>query len=169
MTADSSGVERRSLLVLRHAKAASAPGLADVERPLAERGEKDATAAGSWLRAAAIVPDLVVCSTARRTRQTWEAVAAELPGQAEARYDERIYRNTLDSLLEVVRDTDDAVRSLLLVSHNPGAQQLAAALTAEAKVYEGFPTCALALIEFTGPWASVSEGAGRLVRHWSPR
>lgn len=157
----------RHLLVLRHASAASAPGVADIERPLTERGEKDAALAGGWLRSAACAPDLVVCSTARRTRQTWDVVAAELPAPAEARYDARIYRNTLDDLLEVVRETEDGVRSLLLVSHNPAAQHLAVALTGDVP-NEGFPTCAVAVIELTAPWSAVSEGTGRLLRFWSP-
>lgn len=167
MTAEAASIRRR-LLVLRHAKAASAPGLADLERPLADRGEGDATATGHWLRAAAVVPDLVICSPSRRTRQTWDAVQDALPTRPQVRYDDRVYRNTLDDLLDVVREVDDAVGSLLLVSHNPAAQDVTAALTAAGEVSAGFPTCTVADIELTGPWTAVSEGTGRLARFWSP-
>ncbi|MQA83102.1 MAG: histidine phosphatase family protein [Streptosporangiales bacterium] len=174
MTPDRAGTGHgRRLLVLRHAKAESGLGLADVERPLAKRGKKDASAAGRWLRAAGMPIGLVVCSPALRARQTWAAAAAELAesgagGDVPVRYDDRLYRNTVESLGEVVRETDDEVDSLLLVGHNPSVQQLVATLIADADPVEGFPTCALALVEFTEPWAALAEDAGRLAQFWTP-
>ena len=69
--------ETRRLLLLRHAKSAW-PDLADSERPLNDRGRRDAPAMGRWLRDKGYVPDLVLCSTAQRTRDTWALVAGEL-------------------------------------------------------------------------------------------
>ncbi len=66
------------LIVMRHAKAGELPGGPDVERALTERGRRDAAAAGRWLRASGFVPEAVICSAARRTRQTWQQVSAEL-------------------------------------------------------------------------------------------
>ncbi|MFC7481813.1 SixA phosphatase family protein [Luedemannella flava] len=68
----------RTLAILRHAKADNPPGVADLDRPLTPRGHADATAAGAWLAAKAILPDLVICSPARRTRETWHGVALGL-------------------------------------------------------------------------------------------
>lgn len=157
---------RRTLLVLRHARAASAPGLADVERPLAGRGEEEATAAGRWLRATGLVTDVVVCSTARRTRQTWGLVAMELDDRPPVHYDARVYRNTVDDLLDVVRETCEGAGTLVLVAHNPAAGQLIAALT--GAVAPEFPTCGLALVEFEPSWADVAPGTGTVVRTWAP-
>ncbi len=159
----------RRLVVLRHAKAASAPGLVDIERPLAERGEQDATAAGRQLRATGVVPDLVVCSTARRTRQTWDLVAAELQADPRVSYEERVYDNDVDKLLDLVRETSPDVGTLLLVGHNPASQQLASLLTGEAVVGDSFPTCALVVIDFDEEWPDVNEGGGRLEDFWTPQ
>lgn len=84
--------ELRRLVVLRHAKSAWPDGVADHERPLAPRGRRDAPAAGRWLREAGCVPDLVVCSTAGRTRQTWDLVSDELDATMPVTHDARLYR-----------------------------------------------------------------------------
>ena len=82
----------RTLVLLRHAKADNPFGMADADRPLTERGLRDARAAGRWLAQQAL-PELVLCSPARRTRQTWQAVAEQLPAQAvpQVRYEPTIY------------------------------------------------------------------------------
>ena len=68
----------RTLLVLRHSKSAYPEGVADIDRPLAPRGVRDAVALGGWLRDQGLVPDLVVCSVAERTRQTWDLISDQL-------------------------------------------------------------------------------------------
>ena len=77
-------------MLLRHAKSAW-PDVADHERPLARRGRKDAPVAGRWLRAAGLVPDRVVCSTAKRARQTWQLAAAELEASPAVSFDRQVY------------------------------------------------------------------------------
>ncbi|WP_230211275.1 SixA phosphatase family protein [Streptomyces kaniharaensis] len=74
----------RTLIVLRHAKSAWPPDVPDWERPLGPRGRRDAPEAGRWLRRRGLVPDTVVCSPARRARETWELAGAELPGTPSA-------------------------------------------------------------------------------------
>jgi phosphohistidine phosphatase len=72
------GVRPRTLILLRHAKSAWPEGVADQRRPLAGRGQRDAPAAGRWLGAAGYLPGLVLCSTAQRTRETWQLAGAGL-------------------------------------------------------------------------------------------
>ena len=71
-------VTTRTLVILRHAKAANPEGVADPDRPLTSRGHADAAAAGAWLAHRDLQPDLVLCSSARRTRETWHGVALAL-------------------------------------------------------------------------------------------
>ena len=98
----------RTLLVLRHSKSAYPADTADIDRPLAPRGQRDAVAAGRWLRDEGLIPDVVVCSTAERTRETWDLVSdqlgwAEEPGMLH--YDPRLYEASPADLLAVIRET----------------------------------------------------------------
>ncbi|MDL4773342.1 SixA phosphatase family protein [Actinomadura xylanilytica] len=156
-----------TLIVLRHAKAAAGPGLADIERPLTERGRRDAAAAGEWLRAdGRTVPGLVLCSTAVRTRETLGLLALD----AEVSHEPRIYGNDADDLLALIRETaarEPEPRMLLLIGHNPSVHQLVHDLTGNAP--DSFPTCALAVVELPGDWAGVRRGTGELVTFRTPK
>ncbi len=160
--------------MLRHAKAEWAQE-SDHERPLADRGRKDAPVAGRWLAGAGLVPDLTLCSTAVRTRETWKLVVSELPQRPRTVYDERIYEASLGELIALLNETDDEVRDLLLVGHNPGVHALADALAGEAEGdllprmnRSGFPTSAVAVLTFDGSWKSVEHGVGWLTAFWAP-
>jgi phosphohistidine phosphatase len=133
--------ERRRLLVLRHAKAEVGLGLADHERPLAERGRRDAAAMGGFLRAEGLEPDLVLCSTALRTRQTLEGLGLDAP----VRFERSIYTGDGYDLLTLVNLVEEEFRTVLLVGHNPAVHELVI-IAGNASVEE-FPTCALGVIE----------------------
>ena len=94
----------RQLVLFRHAKSAW-PDVADHERPLARRGRRDAPVAGRWLRAAGLVPDRVICSTAKRARQTWQLAAAELESSPAVSFDQRVYGTSAGELLDLARQT----------------------------------------------------------------
>ncbi|KAB2351024.1 SixA phosphatase family protein [Actinomadura rudentiformis] len=151
-----------TLIVLRHAKAVAGLGLADIDRPLNDRGRRDAAATGEWLRKNDLVPDRVLCSTAVRTRETLEGLAL----QSEVSFEPQIYDNEPETLLSLVREAGD-VRTLLLIGHNPSVHQLVHDLTRDAP--DAFPTCALAVIEFTVPWAEVWPGTGTLSLTRTPK
>jgi phosphohistidine phosphatase len=166
----------RQLILLRHAKS-DWPDVSDHERPLAKRGRRDAPAVGRWLRKAGITPDLVVCSTARRARETWELAAEQLGGSAEieTRYDRRVYDASAADLLDVVAEAPEVVRSLMLVGHNPATQRLAVNLAGSAdgdaleRVNSEFGTSALAVLEVPGEWAELTPGGARLRQFAKPR
>ena len=116
----------RELLVLRHAKSAwdtDAP--ADYERPLSGRGVRDAPRMGHWLAEHGLAPDAILCSPARRARETGRAVC-EAAGVEDVPvvFDDRIYGATLGELVRVLGDARPAARRLLLVGHNPGFEEL---------------------------------------------
>ncbi|WP_335973147.1 MULTISPECIES: SixA phosphatase family protein [Streptomycetaceae] len=170
MSADST----RTIVLLRHAKA-DWPAVPDHERPLADRGRLDAPAAGRRFTDDGIAPDLALCSTATRTRETWKLVAHEMTHRPRTVYEERLYDASLGDLLALVGETPDSVGSLLLIGHNPGMHALAEALAgtsdgdARARMHRaGFPTAAFAVLTFTGPWKSAEHGVARLTAFWAP-
>ncbi len=157
----------RTLIVLRHAKAERGT-TTDHERPLTSRGRKDALAAGRWLEENRLQPDLTVCSTATRAKETWALAAMELGDGITTTFERAVYDADLDDLLQVLRDTPNEVHTLLLVGHNPSLQDLVLALSGEGpdnNIYVArtdFGTAAVAVIELHGKWSVLSEGSGVL-------
>ena len=117
----------RRLILLRHAKS-DWPDVPDRERPLAKRGRRDAPVVGRWLRDHGYLPDVVICSAARRTRQTWELVAPELGGSPSVTFEPRAYAASALTLLYLVRELPGTCRAALLIGHNPAIAELAASL-----------------------------------------
>jgi phosphohistidine phosphatase len=151
-------VTTRTLVLLRHAKAAHPEGVADVDRPLTPRGHADAAAVGAWLSHRGYGPDLVLCSPSRRTRETWHGVALALASAPDVRYPEDAYAATALVLLDLVTDADDKFRTLLLIGHDPAASELSALLDPTGADEDGLRTCGLAVHTFDGSWAAYGPG-----------
>lgn len=172
---DATGEPRR-LVVLRHAKSDRPAGVPDHERPLAPRGRRDAPEAGRALAAADCVPGLALCSTAVRTRQTWELAAAEWDTPPPVRHDARLYGADAEDLLAVVREAPAEVTTLLLIGHNPGLEDLVLDLAGEGlddaldDVRTKFPTSAIAVLAWHGStWRSLAPGTALLTDMIVPR
>ncbi|GAA4548033.1 SixA phosphatase family protein [Amycolatopsis samaneae] len=163
------------LVLLRHAKSAWPERVADDERPLAARGLRDAPRAGRWLARNGFVPDRVVCSPARRTRETWRLAGGALGGSPPVGHDERLYGAGLGELLTIVGETAEEVRTLLLVGHEPGMSELTLRLAgsgegdALVRVRTKFPTCALAVLELPVPWREIAADTAVLRAFVIPR
>ena len=119
----------RKLVLLRHAKSAW-PDVPDYERPLARRGQRDAPVIGRWLRRAGHVPDQVLCSTARRARETWQLAQAGLGTTPAVSFDDAVYQGSAGQLLDVIRRAPPVARTLLIVGHDPAIPELALTLAA---------------------------------------
>jgi phosphohistidine phosphatase len=158
--------EGHTLIVMRHAKAGELPGGPDFERALRPRGERDSAAAGRWLASHDLHPDLVLCSAARRTRQTWRWVSDELGGDPELSVQRRLYQADRDEVSEIIRETSEQVTTLMYVGHNPAAAELVGLLTGNEP---DFPTAAIAIIAMSADWAEAVPGTGRLVASWAPK
>jgi len=121
-----------TLYLLRHAKSSWADeSMRDFDRPLANRGREACAVIGEFIEEKEIEFDLVLVSTAVRTRETIALVKDRAKFQAEVRYDERIYEATVSQLLDVISQVDSDRESVLLVGHNPGIEELLALLTGE--------------------------------------
>ena len=164
----------RTLLLLRHAKSGYPSGVADHQRPLAERGIREAALVGDWLRTSVSPVDAVLCSTATRTRQTLERTGIGAPVQ----YVDRIYESTpgivIDEINGVAERFGDAAgdpTTLLVVGHEPVMSALALGLADEtsskgpvaAAILEKFPTSAVAVLRTDRPWAELELGSAELV------
>lgn len=157
----------RTLILLRHAHAEpAAPGQADVDRPLSPEGLAEAEAAGRWLAEHGLVPDRVLCSPARRTRETLEAVLGVV-GFIEQRLEAGIYEAT-PGALAALADAHREVERLLLVGHNPGLERLLALLhSGQSGDYRGMPPGSVAVLELPAE-AEVEPGIARLSSFWWP-
>ena len=160
-------------MLVRHAQAADAA--TDRDRPLTRRGELHAETVGAWLARAGSLPERVLVSPARRTVQTWELARAALDGVPEPVLDERIYDNTVEDLLEIVRETSAEVRTLAVVGHNPSIGELARLLddgegsqAARQEAGNGFPPGAVAVLDVPGPFAEIAPGVATLVAFTAP-
>jgi phosphohistidine phosphatase len=176
----------RKLVLLRHAKSAW-PDVPDHDRPLAPRGKRDAPAIGRWLCDAGLLPDQVLCSTARRARQTWQLTRAGLGTSPPVSFDGRVYQASAEQLLDLIRHVSPAARTLMVVGHDPAVPEVAVLLAAADpsaaanadsgtvpsvvvdRMRDKFPTAAVAVFEFTGRWDQVTPGSARLTCFMPPR
>jgi phosphohistidine phosphatase len=172
------GETGRQLILVRHAKSAW-PDVPDRDRPLAKRGRRQAPLTGAWLRSTGYRPGLVLCSPARRTRDTWELMAAELGTAAKVGYEERIYAASGAALLDLVREVPADVATLVLVGHFPGLPDLAIELAGDGpggssgdameRLRSKFPTAAAAVLEIRDQWRDLAPGGARLADFVVPR
>jgi phosphohistidine phosphatase len=145
----------RTLVLLRHAKAANPDGLADHDRPLTARGHADASAAGAWLLSRNLRPARVLCSTSRRTRETWHSVRVALGDAAPASelvLSPELYSAGTVAMLELIRATSPDVGVLMVVGHNPTVSMVSVLLDPGTEVEDGLRTAGLALHVVDGNW-----------------
>lgn len=157
----------RELILLRHAHAESAAiGQDDIDRPLSRQGLAEAEAAGKWLQAHNLSPDRILCSPARRTRETLEQVL-QVTGFIEQRQESRIYNATPGTLMQVADEHRECPR-LMLVGHNPGLEQLAALLSSgQSGDFRGMPAAGIVLLQIPAD-AEFEPGIARLEHFWWP-
>jgi len=163
----------RSLVLLRHAKSAYPNGVPDHDRPLAERGVREATLAGEWLRANLPAIDAVLCSTATRARETLARSGIDAP----VHYVERLYGATPATVIEQINQVSDDVSTLLVVGHEPTISEVAIILAgadgtdtvALERISAKYPTSAIAVLRIGGRWEQVEPGSAALVDFHVPR
>jgi len=165
------------LSLLRHAKSDwSSPDTRDFDRPINTRGSKGATIMGEYFREHDIRFDHVLASPAKRVTETIDLCQTSYGRALNAQWDRRVYLASSATLIDLLRETDDAHESVLLVGHNPGLEDLILDLVPEGssplreEVEVKFPTAAYARMEFDGPgWGDLEERCARLTALVRPR
>jgi phosphohistidine phosphatase len=164
-----------TLYLLRHAKSNwSNPSLPDQARPLAKRGRRDAERIAKHLVRIGIEPQLVLCSSAERTRETFELVQPALGTTSRVSLEAELYAASSAELLERIRGVSEQVASVMLIGHNPGLQELALALASAGAELERlktkFPTAALATLTIPETrWRQLSRGDALLAAYVVPK
>ncbi|PSK98647.1 phosphohistidine phosphatase [Haloactinopolyspora alba] len=159
----------KTLVLVRHAKAANPEGVPDHERPLSEQGRRDAPEVGRWLQSAGTAPQVALVSSAARTQETFQLLAGELATAPEARFTDEAYYAGAGELLELIRSLPEDGPSAVVVAHNPGISSLANALddgesTVEdtTRLRTGMPTSSLAMFRVSTEWSALDPGTARL-------
>jgi len=160
----------KKLFVLRHAKSSwDDPDLDDHDRPLAQRGRRAAEVVAEHVRANEVEPDIVLCSSARRTRETLETVKP----RGEWVIDPELYGADADTVLDRIRGVPEASRTVMVIGHNPAMQELVLDLAGTGdeldEARHKFPTGALATLTFECAWGELSSGSAHLSSFVRPK
>ena len=166
----------RRLLLMRHAKAEPHAGT-DTDRPLTDSGRRQAAEAARFLAAAGVMPDRALVSSARRTEETWSVLRETMGCTAEGELRDALYGAEPETILEILRELDDAHRTVLLVGHNPAVWQLAGMLVDDqvdpllwGALLHGFAPSTVAVFEVDGSWSTLTEASARMsAMHPLPR
>jgi phosphohistidine phosphatase len=159
----------KTLLVMRHAKSSwEESALHDHDRPLNKRGKLNAPRMGRLLRELDVVPELIMTSSARRARDTAEAVADQSGYEGDIQVVEELYAAPPEAYLEALAAAEDRYERILIIGHNPGLEELLELLTGER---EALPTAAIARVDMTiQSWQALTdEIPGKLVNVWRPK
>lgn len=166
-----------TLSLLRHAKSSwKSPALPDPDRPLASRGVADAPLMGKAMADRGIDPDLVLCSPARRSRDTLALVLPELKVEPRVVYEDGLYHASPAQMLQRLHEIQPGSSRVMIVGHNPELQSFAIDLVGSGpkllqdRLRQKFPTAGLAVINFpSGLWSSVSVNSGTLNLFLTPK
>lgn len=158
-----------TLSLFRHAKSAwGNPTAGDFDRPLAPRGTRTAPLMGRFMAEQGLEPDIVLCSTATRARQTLDLALPEFNTEPEVRYTDDLYGAGPADMVKLLRALEETCSHAMLVGHNPGMQALALDLVGSGddanirSLAQKFPTAALAVIDFDDRWPDLAPGKGFL-------
>ncbi|MDA7980043.1 MAG: histidine phosphatase family protein [Pirellulales bacterium] len=159
----------KTFYLLRHAKSSwDEPGLADFDRPLNKRGRSAAPRMGVLMAERGLMPEVILCSTALRARQTVEHIVPASSYSGPIEFTDELYLAPADVYLDLLTEIDDAFSAVMMVGHNPGISNALLHLTGSGK---HFPTAALAKISLPiTAWREFDESVqGELAEFWRPK
>ena len=167
----------KTLILMRHAKSAwDDPQQKDIDRPLNGRGRKAAPQMGAWLAGAGYKPEVVLCSTAQRTRETLDLMKGSLPARVQTEFLQSLYMAAPREMLTEIGKVPAKAVTVMLLGHNPGIGSLAGLLAGSGEsralgnLHSKFPTAAIAVLTFDVPqWSALAPGSGKLIAFQRPR
>jgi phosphohistidine phosphatase len=160
----------KTLYLLRHAKAAPESSLGDARRPLAKRGRKAARTMADFLGTLTPAPELILCSTSVRTRETLDLILPAFNRPPTVTYEDGLYLASATELIERLRKVRNDTSCVLVLGHNPGLHELGARLAIDpGRLAEGFPTAAFAALQVPGSWVELQWQKAKLVHYQTPK
>ncbi|MBU1642234.1 histidine phosphatase family protein [bacterium] len=159
----------KTLMILRHAKSSwKEEHLSDHDRPLNKRGRRDAPKMGELIGKKGLQPQLIICSGAKRARETVELVTSAFGYKGELRFSEELYAAASAAYISVLKELDDRYERVMVVGHNPGLEEMLEGFTKEEQT---LPTAALAQVALPiQKWQELKGSTdGRLTDLWVPR
>jgi phosphohistidine phosphatase len=166
--------ELRHIVVIRHAKSSwDDPSVADHDRPLSERGRNALPRLLDHIEGLELRPDLVKCSSSRRTRETLDGIRPALGRKTRVESESALYGASAEQLVTELRRLDDQITTVVLIGHNPGLADLvdllAVAPATGGPAIDEFPTAAVAVVSMAGPWSALQPACASLESFWTPR
>lgn len=159
----------RELLIIRHAKSDwSDDTLEDIDRPLADKGKKQACKMGHWLAEHDLIPELILVSPARRAQQTLSRLTRHWDRQPETQTVDALYNADLDTLIKTINQVQDSVQRVAVLGHNPGLEKLLAWLTGDEDNAH-LSTCAIAEVLVPSDWQHLEQAKARQVIRATPK
>ncbi len=166
----------KTLYIMRHAKS-DQNGQDDHGRPLNARGKQARVQMAEYMQKEKLIPATILCSTARRTKDTASAILAALPPATPIEYIQKLYMATPGEIISQLQQLDDGVGSAMVIAHNPGVHNLSLLLAGSASQAQdvatlkiNFPTASLAVISFpVTSWKHIAPGSGNLERFVTPK
>ena len=168
------GPELRRIVVIRHAKSSwDDPSVADHDRPLSKRGRNALSRLRDHIEGLELRPELVMCSSSRRTCETLAGIRPALGRKARVESDSSLYGASAEQLVTELRRLDDQVTTVVLIGHNPGVAELVDLLATDpatgGDAIDTFPTAAVAVLSVAGPWSALQPACALLESFWAPR
>lgn len=163
----------RELILWRHAKSDwSQPELKDIERPLAERGRRNAKKMAHWIQQQSLQPDLILCSPAKRAQQTLKRLCKDCKTQVQTL--DQLYMAEVNILCQTLAEVHPNTQSVMLIGHNPGLEGFIRYLQGSSDLHQPqsvklFPTAAVARFVLPANWNKLKAGAGKLISITRPK
>ena len=166
--------EIRHVVVIRHAKSSwDDPSAEDHDRPLSKRGRNALPRLLDHIEGLELPPDLVMCSSSRRTRETLDGIRPAFGRKARIETEAALYGANVERLITQLRRLDDQITTVVLIGHNPGVADLvdllAVAPSSGGAAIDRFPTAAVAVLSVAGAWSALQRGCASLESFWAPR
>ncbi|MGZ4723719.1 MAG: SixA phosphatase family protein [Ilumatobacteraceae bacterium] len=168
------GPELKHIVVIRHAKSSwDDPSMVDHDRPLSKRGRDALSRLGDHIEGLKLRPDLVMCSSSRRTRETLDGIRTSLGRKVRVEFDSALYGASVEQLVTKLRGLDDQIMNVFLIGHNPAVTDLvdllAVAPATGGTAIDAFPTAAVAVLSVAVPWSELQPACAALESFWAPR
>ncbi len=159
----------KKIFLMRHAKSSwKDSNIPDHDRPLKKKGEKDAKAMGKMLKSKKLSPDVILCSSAERAKQTAALFKDAISFDEKIELDDKLYMAEISDLITAIKKAPKKAKSVMVIGHNPGLEALLQTLTGKV---ETFPTSSIAYISVPiDEWSDLSvEVDGKLKKLWRPK